>query len=42
MAKLQRVLLLYVKILVFLGIKLKNLVVMWLEGTEQLYAMQIF
>jgi len=35
-------LLLYPKILVFLGIKLKNLVLLSLEGTEQLYAMQLF
>jgi hypothetical protein len=42
MPKLQRVPLLYLKILVFLGIKLKNLVLLWLEGTEQLYAMQMF
>jgi hypothetical protein len=40
--QLQRVLLLCVKILVFLGIKIKNLVIMWLEATEKLWAMQIF
>jgi len=40
--KLLWVLLLYDKIWVFLGIKLKNLVLMWVQCTEQLYVMQIF
>jgi len=42
MPKTPMGLMLYVKILMFLGIKLKNLVLMWVQCTEQLYVMQIF